>query len=84
MRSKKMRSLATKYVKDLVGRSVTFEFLGNASIREMLRFLEAERGTNICITLCIEGILRSRWSVEMTAMGWFLNTTAVSVESKWH
>ena len=49
--------------------SEPFGFFGHAGICEMLRFLEAERGTNICITLCIEGILRSRWSVEMTAMG---------------
>ena len=38
--------------------------------------LEAERSTDICIALCIKGCLRSRWSFEMTGLGWFLNTTA--------
>jgi hypothetical protein len=35
----------------------------------MQGFLDAERATNICITLCLKGFLRSRWSVEMTGMG---------------
>ena len=38
--------------------------------------LEAERSTDICIARCIKGVLGSRWSVEMTGLGWFLNTTA--------
>jgi hypothetical protein len=40
-----------------------------AGIREMQGFLDAKRSTNVCITLCTEGFLHSRWSVEMTAFG---------------
>jgi hypothetical protein len=35
----------------------------------MQGFLDAKRAINICITLCIKGFLRSRWSVEMTRLG---------------
>jgi len=30
----------------------------------------------------MQGFLHSRWSVEMTAIGWFLNTTVVPVEKQ--
>ena len=40
--------------------------------------IEAERATNTCITLCIKGLLRSRWSVQMTGFGGgFVRTTVV-------
>ena len=44
----------------------------------MQGFLDAKRATNIGITLCIEGFLRSRWSVEMTAVGGRFPTTGIS------
>ena len=53
----------------LVPVAVPFGFFGHAAIREMQGFLEAERATNICNTLCIKGFLRSHWSVEMTGIG---------------
>ena len=36
------------------------------SHRTIQGFLDAKRATNICITLCIKGSLRSCWLVEMT------------------
>ena len=44
-------------------------FFGSTSICEIQGFLDEKRATNICITLCIKGFLRSRWSVEMTVIG---------------
>ena len=48
---------------------VSSGLFGNAGICEIQGFLDAKRATNIRITLCIEGFLRSRWSVEMTGFG---------------
>ena len=45
-------------------------FFGSTGICEIQGFLDAKRATNICITLCIEGFLRSRWSIEMTSLFW--------------
>ena len=52
-------------------------FFDRTSLCEMLRFLEAERATNICIALCIKGFLHSRWSVEMTILEWLFLSDAI-------
>ena len=48
------------------GTACPFGFFGCINSCEIQGFLDAERATNICITLCLKGFLRSRWSVEMT------------------